>query len=294
VVESQFADGRRRGQWIASNIDKLTTPEATKLRDRAAKRIAELRRDGVDIGMHLFESGRCAVAHASLDGEIVDPDNAADRKRLSQDLEIIEGLAAVYIRDELQVPDSRELYRTRNRLEPWEPIVQPEALTILKAGGTPAEVPALDGRVVSVGLFPDGPIPGLEKMTLSVNAVDAGVLKLVLSNARKTVYLTFFLDFGNGKVHTNLEEGGILKNGCYYPTEDDVRAYFTFFHRVFGNATAELALEGADPIDCEVVIPMNMMMTMGPDEATAHQVEQFRQYRDRNNLLRNRPSQDWR
>ncbi|MGA7309701.1 MAG: methylamine utilization protein MauJ, partial [Pseudolabrys sp.] len=93
VIESQFRDGKNRGRWISANIDKLT--------DRAAKRVAELRAAGVDVANHLFESGRCAVAHASLEGEIIDPDIPADRKRLSADLVIIEELARIYIRDEL-------------------------------------------------------------------------------------------------------------------------------------------------------------------------------------------------
>jgi hypothetical protein len=96
VIESQFRDGKNRGRWIAANIDKLT--------DRAAKRVAELRAARFDVANHLFESGRCAVAHASLEGEIIDPDIPADRKRLSADLVIIEELARIYIRDELWRP----------------------------------------------------------------------------------------------------------------------------------------------------------------------------------------------
>lgn len=97
VIESQFSDGKAKADWIVANIEKLT--------DRAAKRVAELRAEGVDVSRHLFDSGRCAIAHARLDGEIVDPDIPADRKRLSADLVIIEELARIYIRDELKVPD---------------------------------------------------------------------------------------------------------------------------------------------------------------------------------------------
>ena len=123
VIESQFHDGRARAKWITSRIDQLT--------DRAAKRVAELRAAGVDVSEHLFESGRCAVAHASLEGEIVDPDVPADRKRLSVDLVIMEELARIYIRDELKVPDSRSLYRTRNRLAPWDTLLPFETLDTL-------------------------------------------------------------------------------------------------------------------------------------------------------------------
>jgi hypothetical protein len=132
VIESQFSDTQAKVHWITANIDKLT--------DRAAKRVSELRADGIDVSRHLFDSGRCAVAHASLNGNIVDPDIPADRRRLSEDLVIMEDLARVYIRDELKVPDSRSLYRTRNRLEPWATFLPPDVLDLLKQGGTPEDM----------------------------------------------------------------------------------------------------------------------------------------------------------
>lgn len=267
VIESQFPGGRGKGDWITANIDKLT--------DRAAKRVAELRSTGIDVSNHLFESGRCAVAHASLDGEIVDPDIPVDRRRLSADLVIIEELARIYIRDELKVPDSRSLYRTRDRLEPWAPLLLPEALEVLKKGETPNDVSALSGRIVSIGMWPDGPILGLDRMTMHVDAFESGIVKVVLINARKTILLVFFLDYRSGRVHTNLEDGGLIY-GENNPNEDDVRAYATFFYKVFSNGVAELTCGDIEPIDCEVVIPTNMMMTMSTDKAIEAMVEQFR------------------
>jgi hypothetical protein len=267
VIESQFADGKKKADWITANIETLT--------DRAAKRVAELRADGVDVSRHLFDSGRCAVAHASLEGEIVDPDIPADRKRMSADLVIMEELARIYIRDELNVPDSRSLYRTRNRLQPWDGLLPAATLEVLKQGGTPEDLSLLTGRGVSIGLWPDGPILGLERMTIHVDAFENGIVKIVLVNARKTILLVFFLDYRSGRIHTNLEDGGLLHGECK-PDETDVRAYATFFYKVFGNGIAELTCGDIEPIDCEVVIPVNMMMTASPDQAIAEAVERFR------------------
>ena len=184
VIESQFQDGKKKADWISTNIERLT--------DRAAKRVAELRGAGIDVSRHLFESGRCAVAHASLQREIVDPDIPADRRRLSADLVIMEELARIYIRDELKVPDSRSLYRSRDRLAPWSHLIPAETLEALKGGKTPENAAGLDGQRVSVGLWPDGPIPGLERMSTHVDAIENGVVKIVLINERKTVLLCSF------------------------------------------------------------------------------------------------------
>jgi hypothetical protein len=267
VIESQFADGKKKVEWITASIETLT--------DRAAKRVAELRATGVDVSRHLFDSGRCAVAHASLEGEIVDPDIPADRKRMSADLVIMEELARLYIRDELKVPDSRSLYRTRNRLEPWNSLLPAATLAVLEQGGIPADLSTLARRAVSIGLWPDGPIPGLERMTMHVDAIENGLVKIVFVNARKTILLVFFLDYRRGRIHTNLEDGGLLY-GENKPDETDVRAYATFFYKVFGNGIAELTCGDIEPIDCEVVIPVNMMMTASPDQAIAEAVERFR------------------
>ena len=106
-------------------------------------------------------------------------------------------------------------------------------------------------------------------MTLHVDAVDKGAVRIVLVNERRTILLVFFLDYKGGRVHTNLEDGGLLGGGDNNPDEDDVRAYATFFYKVLGNGIAELTCGPCEPIDCEVVIPVNMMMTMSPEQAIA-------------------------
>jgi hypothetical protein len=112
-------------------------------------------------------------------------------------------------------------------------------------------------------------------MTMHVDAVENGIVKIVLINERKTILLVFFLDYRGGRVHTNLEDGGLLY-GENRPDESDVRAYATFFYKVFSNGIAELTCQNREPIDCEVVIPVNMMMTKSADEAIADAVDRFR------------------
>jgi len=266
VIESQFSNTKKKVEWISASIENLT--------DQAAKRVAELRKEGIDVSRHLFESGRCAVAHASFDGEIIDPDIPADRKRLHTDLVVMEELARLYIREELKVPDYRSLYDSRNRLAPWDSLLPERTLETLKQGGTPEDCKELHGLAVSVGLWPDGPIAGLEEMTMHVDAFKDGVVKVVLINERKTVLLVFFLDYKSGKVHTDLKDGGLLY-GKQEPEEIDVVSYATFFYKVLGNGIAELTYGTLEPIDCEVVIPVNIIPP-NPDEAIEEAVQRHR------------------
>lgn len=268
VIESQYQDGRGRADWFTRNLDYL--PE-----ERAVARIAELRAAGEDVGRHLYDSGRNAVAHASFGGDIVDPDIPFDRRRIAADLVLMRELARRYIAHELNVPTARSLYASRNRLEPWEPLIDPKALATLKAGGTPdLALLELEGLRVGLRLWPDDPLPGLGAMTMRVDAVHEGAARVLLFNDRMTMMFAFVLDFRNGRVHTQLDSSGLLQNDEHRPVEQDVRAFYTVFHRVIGNAVVELFLEGREPIDCEVVIPVNII-PRNPTEAVEEAVEAF-------------------
>ena len=88
----------------------------------------------------------------------------------------------MYILKELQVPDAREAYRVRDRLEPWSNLIGSHALQELREGKAPANVDGLQGQKVAVGLWPDGAVAGLEDMTMHVDAIGPGVVRVVLFN----------------------------------------------------------------------------------------------------------------
>lgn len=272
VIESQYGDGKQREAWFNRNIDLMT--------DDAAARVAQLRADGADVGRHLYDSGRNAVAHASVGRGIVDPDIPADRRRISADLVLMRELARRYIADDLGVPTSRSLYRTRNRLEPWETLIDTAALAILKEGGAPdAASLGLEGQRVGLALWPDPPMEGLGQLTMRVDAVHEGAVRILLFNDRMTMMFAFVLDFRRGRIHTQLDNSGLLRNDEHSPIEQDVREFYTVFHRVIGNAVVEIRLPSLEPVDCEVVIPVNII-PRNPDEAVEEAVAAFRQESD--------------
>jgi len=76
--------------------------------DLALTRLQALRTSEPDIPRYLYESGRCAIAHAYAD-PIVDPDDVSDLRRLSEDLHIVKAIAEHLIVNELKV--SRSILR---------------------------------------------------------------------------------------------------------------------------------------------------------------------------------------
>ncbi len=269
VIESQF-ESRARVAWVERNLDLITE-------ERAVKRIKELRVQGVNVNEHLFDSGRCAVAHASVGGNIVDPDIPADRKRIVADLDIIAALANRYIKIDAGVPDEMDVYNTRDRVAPWHALMTPEALAALKAGGyvkNGDDLGKLPGARISVRLWPDPPAQQFDAMTLLPVESGDGVVKFFAVSVRETIVLAFAMDVSKGRMHTLLNEGGI--RGGATIAEQDVEDYTRYFHSVVGNRMVELTIEGAEPVDCDVVIPVNII-PQAPEEAVAQALELFRQ-----------------
>lgn len=271
VVESQF-NSKDRVAWIGANLDLLDGD--------AAKRVAELKGQGVNVSKHLFDSGRCAVAHASLGGAIVDPDIPADRRRIAEDLDVIAGLANRYIKVDAGVPDDMEVYEKRDRTVPWHPLLPAQTLTRLQAGeevADLAELGQLQNNRVTVRLWPQEAPDCLRNMKLAAEGYAPGVLAFLAISERETVFLRFAVDFANGRVHTLLEEGGVSEQ-FNEVTEAEVEHYTRYFHSVVGNALVELSIDGVDPVPCEVVIPVNII-PQAPEEMVTKALEQFRKRR---------------
>lgn len=268
VIESQF-ESQDRITWVKQNLDLITEKHALE-------RINELRNLGINVNQHLFDSGRCAVVHASVGGNIIDPDIPADRKRISADLDIIAALAYRFVKIDAGVPDEMDLYRTRDRVSPWHDLMTSAALAALKNGGHVENVEdlgKLDGATVSVRLWPDPPAKQFEKMTLLPMGSGDGVVKLFALSSRGTIVLVYAMDVVNGRMHTVLNEGG-MRDGVEI-SEEDIEDYTRYFHSVVANRTVELRIEGAEPVNCEVVIPVNII-PKAPEEAVTQALDQFR------------------
>lgn len=93
IINILYHKGSSQKKWINSTIPQLTDSEALK-------RIKQLKSQESDIGAYLYESGRCAVAHAGVD-PVIDPDNPNDFLRISADMPVVHALAEYLMINEL-------------------------------------------------------------------------------------------------------------------------------------------------------------------------------------------------
>lgn len=250
VIESQFKNGRARGAWIDQSISTLT--------DEAAERIRELHAAQLDVGEHIFQSGRCAVAHASLGRTLVDPDIPEDRLRIAKDLVVVQALAEKYIREELGVPNEMDVYRNRDALRPVYEYLEQNQVEELRIGGSVLrEKLGLNRLRVSINHWPQQAPQALQDLMLSVASAHNGVVDLRATNDSRTLSLGFLLAFPQRKASTNLNVSGALPTNQGGRPEDEI-AFLKYQKAVIGNGIIEVQLANGEKIVCEVVIPVNV------------------------------------
>ena len=98
IINLLYNSGKDQKQFIKNNLENLKDPVAID-------RFKELKSLGEDVPNFLYESGRCAIAHA-YSQPILDPDDIKDVRRLSLDLSIIKEMAEIIIEDALGVSRS--------------------------------------------------------------------------------------------------------------------------------------------------------------------------------------------
>ncbi len=246
VIESQFAEGGARGEWINNAIPHLT--------EKGGERVATLHAENIDVGRHIYESGRCAIAHASLGRDLVDPDVASDRVRIAKDLDMVRALAMKYIREELGVPDEMDVYRNRDALRPLYQFLTSQQVADLKAeGSVPRRSNGLNGLHVSINKWPDPPWAAMENLTLTVVRAHDGVILLRARNDLDTLSIGFVLSFRDGQAHPDLDTSG-ARPGC--PREEI--AVLEYQKAVLGNGIIELRFPNGEKIVCREVIAVNI------------------------------------
>jgi|Wag4MinimDraft_17_1082658.scaffolds.fasta_scaffold00192_3 hypothetical protein len=96
IINIKNGTGSDQKEWINNNIKKLKNSK-TKVKKLKNNEIS-------NIGKHLYESGRCAIAHANTQ-PVVDANKFQDIQRISSDTFIIKELAEIFIKEELNVKD---------------------------------------------------------------------------------------------------------------------------------------------------------------------------------------------
>ncbi|MCP4330035.1 MAG: hypothetical protein GY791_16535 [Alphaproteobacteria bacterium] len=213
AIEVAVGDGPARRAWMPDVIGRLENMHAKNA-------VAELKAEGVaDIALHLFESGRCAIAHANAD-PIIDPDDPADSRRLYRELPIIESLAEMAIEEELDFKTSMTVYREHHHeLAGFKAAFADDHVEKLIRGDAIPPGTQFDLPTISVRLRGKPPFPALEGLVpLQLEQIGSRAL-LIYGREDGSLQAKFYLNFAEERLEFDIYEG------VFGISDDDSAAY---------------------------------------------------------------------
>lgn len=174
---------------------------------RAVERWTELSKTEPDVGAYLYESGRCAVAHAYSE-PIADPEHVADRARLSKDLPLIQALAELAIESELGVKSQDTVWREHlYQLEGFRSILGEDIASRIRRKDAAIDVSALRVPSLSLRVRDRDQLASFSGLTATAKVAEQGVLWIECLSRSAVVHALIGLDLANELLLFDPEQG---------------------------------------------------------------------------------------
>jgi hypothetical protein len=201
VLEVAFSTNSRRLEWITATLDGLTGFNVKEALDG-------IRAQGIvtpeAISRHLFQSGRCAMAHANRK-PIVDPDNPSDMRRLGSELPIMRELAIKAIEEVFGV-ETRDtnFHKHHYELAGFKEVLGPDLVDKLKRGETVTDAIMVNIPDISVRIRKRDPYPPLNNLRCKGIGQAGKLCHLFFEALGGDVQFRFSLDFGEERIDFDL------------------------------------------------------------------------------------------
>lgn len=255
ALETAIPDGPARGAWVTANIDRI---EGHRAKDALDKLKANVQGD---IGKHLRESGRHAIAHAKAD-PIINPDDPRDARRLEAERPIIEALAVLAIEDHLGIQTSHRAWREHlYELRGWKAILP---LPVAQASLLP-EPPDVQAEIdlppINFRLRRSDPFPLLEGMMPVHARLSNQRVELVYRSVDGLAEIMFWLNFAEERLEFDLGHSFKLYDDGSVAAAKNGKERCRFIWDYFSNGEIQIwdADNGALISRVDAYLPLNMM-----------------------------------
>jgi hypothetical protein len=255
VLEVAFSTDKLRIAWISAAFANLAGHGVKEALDG-------IKAQGItDIGLHLFQSGRCAMAHANRK-PIVDPDKPSDIRRLSSELPIVRALATRAIEEVFGVETRGTNFRKHlYELDGFKKILGPDILNHMQkgtaVGQTTLEIPDVSVRIRRMDKY--APLEGLRCKRIGQNEK---LLHMHFGSLQGDVEFAISLDFGAERIQFDIfRDIGVSDTGTAESAER-IHEVKRFEQDYFGNG--QLYIVNSDTGETlgrkDAYIPMNMFL----------------------------------
>ena len=190
IINLKYKTGDSQKNWIEDKIKQISDWEAKKRIDALVKLSLPQK-----ISEYLYHSCRCAIAHASVGQDVVNPEDYEDMNRLREDLPLIKSLAEMIIEEEFGILRPSTIYKTHPyELFGFKPIISDPVIEKIKLGESLSESIVFPEEV-SVRLWGEPAYAVFESMSIEIVGVEKGSLVLQAISSDKQVAVIFALDF---------------------------------------------------------------------------------------------------
>lgn len=241
--------------WINQTLPKLDDWDGKK-------RLQELQSQFPDVGEYIYESGRCAIAHA-FGNPVADPDEPKDTIRLSKDLRLVAALAEYAIEHEFGIKSASTVRKEHlYELAGFRALLGPDLSKKLKAKVTVelAAIPKLPRMILRARRGDE--LAELPVMASEVVAVDEGCIVLHAFSSDRLLRAQLYLHFAEESVGFAPEEDVVCFDDSSVTAVKYGLAEVNFFRTLFLNGRLEIW--NADTGKClgktDVFLPQNVDM----------------------------------
>jgi hypothetical protein len=258
ALETAIPNGQARGTWITEQIYNIEGHRAKEALAKLAETV-----DG-DIGIHLRDSDRHAIAHAKAD-PIINPDDPRDARRLQAELPIIEGLAVLAIDQHLGIQTRRKVWQEHlYELRGWKLVFGEEIIADVLAGNPPAEGQEVDAPIINVRLRQSTPFTTLEGMLPLQAAFGAGRVEVVYRSTDGLVDLIFWLNFADERLEFSLQESIVPRDDGSVGAAKNGKELERFLRDYIANGELQIwdAESGKLISRCDAFIPRNFFLNI--------------------------------
>lgn len=247
--------GAAQKSWINARVPSMK-------HHRAKNRLAELQQAGEDIGNYIYQSCRCAIAHAGDPrNPVIDPHDVKDERRLSSDLPLIITLAEIAI-EELGIKTSQSVFQEhRYELSGFERFFSQADIQTLKSGGTLCRGELALPERISLRIWGKAMYPPLEDMKPVSVRTATGAAEIKCTTGEKGVCAFVVLDFQSYRLGARIHiEAGFKDDGSADFAETTLE--IDRFHWDWnGNGCLEVWADGSECLGrCEEFLPVNVIM----------------------------------
>jgi len=258
ALEASIPDGKLRGAWMTVNVERLDGPRVKDAMDKLKATVQG------DIGTHLRESGRHAIAHAKAD-PIINPDDPRDARRLEAELPIIEALAVLAIDEHLGIQTRHQAWQEHlYELRGWKSILPPAVIESSVA----AEPYDLEIEInlppINFRLRRSEPFSTLEGMVPVFVGLNNRRVELVYRGVDDLVELIFWLNFGAERLEFSFESSFSLADDGSAAAARNGKQISQFLWDYFGNGEIQIWNAETDKLISRVdpCMPVNMFANL--------------------------------